>query len=300
MNVRAAILISALLATLFASAVSFAQCPGSPPAGVDCVASGANKDITAFTVCSKITNSHASGKALFVPVNSSGEWSTFRSNLPSGVTSGACGGAPAPSIVQYGVQPTGVANGGGSVNLPGNCTVGNTVLAVAAGRLSTDSGTSVTGLGYSSWTKVNSGSQAANNVEIWVGKCVTAGAGIIMSFSSTNVRTMFSVEVANVGTTVEVASSAGTGGGWAIAVPTFTTTNSTFLFGAGTIDKQATFSTISNGWTTIATADSGSGGTRVTGTIGYKVISTGGSQGTIMTLSGTGSPTSTGIGIGMY
>jgi hypothetical protein len=70
---------------------AFAQCPGSPPSGIECVASGANKSITAFSTCAQVTNSHASGKAIMIPVGSSTEWSTFRSNPPAGVTIGGCG-----------------------------------------------------------------------------------------------------------------------------------------------------------------------------------------------------------------
>lgn len=52
--------------------------------------SGSSADIDEFGVCAKITNNHASGKAIFVPTKTSAEWSTFRSNKPSGVTSNIC------------------------------------------------------------------------------------------------------------------------------------------------------------------------------------------------------------------
>lgn len=80
-------------AVVMVSVAAKAQCPGVQPSGTECVANGANKDITAFSTCAKISNSHASGKALLIPINSSSEWSTFRTKLPSGVTSGACGSA---------------------------------------------------------------------------------------------------------------------------------------------------------------------------------------------------------------
>lgn len=83
---------------VFASSESFAQCPGSPPTGIDCVASGANKDITGSS-CAKITNSHASGKALMVPTGAT-EWAAFLAHLPSGVTSGACSGGATQSWIK--------------------------------------------------------------------------------------------------------------------------------------------------------------------------------------------------------
>jgi hypothetical protein len=81
------------LALLFAAPRIFAQCPGSPPSGMDCVNTGANKDITFFSTCAKVTNGHASGKAIMVPGASSGEWSDFRTKAPSGVTIGSCSAA---------------------------------------------------------------------------------------------------------------------------------------------------------------------------------------------------------------
>jgi|GEM_PF-3992906 len=96
-SVVAGAFLIALLFLAFAMPISsYAQCPGSLPTGLDCVASGSNKDITAFSTCANITNNHASAKALMVPINSSTEWSTFRTHLPAGVTSGACGGSLTP------------------------------------------------------------------------------------------------------------------------------------------------------------------------------------------------------------
>ena len=52
---------------------------------------GANQDITEWSVCKNVANSHASGKAIFVPTNTSTEWSTFYTNAPPGVTIANCG-----------------------------------------------------------------------------------------------------------------------------------------------------------------------------------------------------------------
>jgi hypothetical protein len=67
-----------------------AQCPGSPPSGLECVANGSAKEITAFTECRSITNNHASGRAMMIPVKSSPEWSSFYSHPPAGVTVSSC------------------------------------------------------------------------------------------------------------------------------------------------------------------------------------------------------------------
>ena len=62
------------------------SCPGSLPSGIDCVAHGTLKTVTAFTITKSITNNHASGKALMIPIGTSTQWSQFYSNPPSGVT----------------------------------------------------------------------------------------------------------------------------------------------------------------------------------------------------------------------
>lgn len=67
-----------------------ASCPVTPPSGIDCVESLATKDVTAFSVCKRITNSHASLKPLMVPVKTNSEWSGFYTNASGGITIGAC------------------------------------------------------------------------------------------------------------------------------------------------------------------------------------------------------------------
>ncbi len=54
------------------------------------VNNGSNQDIDEWGTCKNVANSHASGDALFVPTNTSTEWSTFRSNPPAGVTISDC------------------------------------------------------------------------------------------------------------------------------------------------------------------------------------------------------------------
>jgi hypothetical protein len=46
-------------------------------------------DITEHTVCSRITN--ATGKNLFVPTKTAGEWAAFRSTASAGITNSSCG-----------------------------------------------------------------------------------------------------------------------------------------------------------------------------------------------------------------
>jgi len=61
------------------------------------VNNGATVTIDEHGVCKIVTNNHASGLALFVPTNTASEWTTFRSNPPTGVTIGndTCCGTPA-------------------------------------------------------------------------------------------------------------------------------------------------------------------------------------------------------------
>lgn len=54
------------------------------------VPSGATMDICEYSVCKKVINNNSKTLSLFVPTNSSTEWSTFYGNLPSGVTTAAC------------------------------------------------------------------------------------------------------------------------------------------------------------------------------------------------------------------
>jgi len=52
---------------------------------------GANSNITAFTTCKKVTNNSATGLSVYVPTQSSAEWSSFYTNPPAGVAAGTCG-----------------------------------------------------------------------------------------------------------------------------------------------------------------------------------------------------------------
>lgn len=56
------------------------------------ITNGTNQDIDEHGTCKNVGNYHATGNALFVPTNTSTEWSTFVANPPSGVTVMDCGG----------------------------------------------------------------------------------------------------------------------------------------------------------------------------------------------------------------
>lgn len=81
----------AVLTVIFLASFARAQCPGSQPAGTECVAASASKDITAHSVCKTVTNNHASGKAIMIPISTPTQWNAFYSRLPAGVAAADCG-----------------------------------------------------------------------------------------------------------------------------------------------------------------------------------------------------------------
>lgn len=82
-------------------------CPGSLPAGIACIAAGSSTDITAFSICEKVINSHTSGKAIMAATNTLAEWNGFRASLPSnGVSLGTCGSAFTPVTQLYSTPGT--------------------------------------------------------------------------------------------------------------------------------------------------------------------------------------------------
>ncbi len=58
-----------------------------------------NQSITAFSTCKKVTNGSATGLSVYVPTQSSAEWTSFYGNPPSGVTIASCGPATTQVIV---------------------------------------------------------------------------------------------------------------------------------------------------------------------------------------------------------
>jgi len=72
--------------------------------------SGQNATISAHAVTKKVTNNHASGLGIYIPLNSATEWATYVSNAPAGVTVedvASCGGV---SVGGYCWYYPGVAN----------------------------------------------------------------------------------------------------------------------------------------------------------------------------------------------
>ena len=61
---------------------------------------GANQNITEWSTCKNVANNSPTGKALFVPTNTSTEWSQFYTHAPAGVTIAAC--APPCGGTSYG------------------------------------------------------------------------------------------------------------------------------------------------------------------------------------------------------
>lgn len=54
------------------------------------VAYGSNQNITAFSICKKVTNSSPTGLSVYVPNTTAAEWSSFYGSPPSGVSAGQC------------------------------------------------------------------------------------------------------------------------------------------------------------------------------------------------------------------
>lgn len=54
------------------------------------VIAGETRQITEYATCRTVANNHASGLAIFIPTNSSGEWTSFAGSPPSGVSIGLC------------------------------------------------------------------------------------------------------------------------------------------------------------------------------------------------------------------
>lgn len=59
---------------------------------------GANSNITAHSTCKKVTNNSGTGLSVYVPTQTSGEWSSFYMNPPAGVTARNCGPAATTTV----------------------------------------------------------------------------------------------------------------------------------------------------------------------------------------------------------
>lgn len=215
----------------------------------------------------------------------------------SGGASGGGGGGGGPSITF--VQQKTVANSGTStaVTFDAAPTVGNTVVLLIGGRLSSEVLSGVTGCG-ATFSRMAAGAQSFSNVEIWAGVCTTTASTITASSASTNVRVAVAMEFTNLTAVKDVEATDATAGGWTATMNGVTTvTADTLVIAAGVVDKQATVGTAANnGFTQTAIIDGGSGGSRVSISGAYKIVSATGNYTTTWTFAGTGSPVSTVVG----
>lgn len=117
---------------------------------------GSNQDITEWSTCRNVANNSPTGKAIFVPTNTSTEWSAFYTNGAPGVTIANCGCAVTAGSQTYSTAGTytftipchntltvtlwGAGAGGGGMNASGSAQTAST-----AGTLSTWDGGNASG-----------------------------------------------------------------------------------------------------------------------------------------------------------
>jgi hypothetical protein len=184
-----------LLPILFSPSFARAQACGSLSAGQDCVAASATKSITAFSTCAKITNNHASGKAILIPIKTSPEWSAFRSHPPAGVSVGTCTpltiDASATRITPNYVS-NGVAMTSASFTPPNNSLIVVCVGTDSGANATNDATLTVSDSGLHTWTKVqerdpNSGATDGDgsHSSLWYAK-ITTGSSMTISMTPTS------------------------------------------------------------------------------------------------------------------
>lgn len=144
-----------LLFVLAIGEAALAQTCPSPATGIVCVPynNATPQTVDYFSTCKAVTNLHASGKTIMIPVKTSAEWASFYNSPPAGVTAGSCSGFGAFDMVD-----SGCSHSWGS-----SCTAGSgTTLSVSGGPrnmyISCDAGF---GCEYQknalAWTAVGSG-----------------------------------------------------------------------------------------------------------------------------------------------
>lgn len=99
---------------------------------------GATVLINEFGLCKNVQNNDSSGLSLFVPTNSSEEWSGtygFAIKTPAGVTLSACVAPNAPTIDDFSTYKSGTTyyKASTSVTIGGTCSSGNTVTIYGTG-----------------------------------------------------------------------------------------------------------------------------------------------------------------------
>lgn len=284
------------------SVVAHAQCPGSPPAGIQCVGAGSNSDITAFTVCANVANAHASGKALMVPVATSTEWSAFRGATVPGVTIGSCGGGPPlPALVQTAGPLYAAAGTLHTVTLSSAPTIGNTLVMSTAGRASTHVVNYVTGCG-ATWAKIVSNNCTNSAAEVWAGKCTTTGTSISIASSPSLARVNMVQEFTNLTPLADGAiSTTYSSGSWTAPVYLVTSHAPAVLFVANGLDKVATDDTATNTFIGSGFSGGGSNPTFTGGSFGYYIAAGSGTFSATWTSgSGGGAPNNCIVGGAIY
>ena len=141
------------------------------------VNSGTSQVIDEHGVCRQVTNNHASGRPIFVPTNTSTEWTAFRDNVPAGVTAAACnipcnlpwGGTLADGGSATAYATTSGCGTGGCASQTRICTAG-----VLSGSYTIQScGTALCSQTFTAsgtWTRPDSGATV-------VARCVGGGGG---------------------------------------------------------------------------------------------------------------------------
>jgi len=238
-----------------------------------------------------------------VPIGSSTDWSTFRTNLAPGVTSGACGGGSVPTLIQTAAPAWDAANTTHSVTLPSAPTIGNVVIFMTIGRASSENVQTITGCGA---TWVNIAAYAGTNArpEIWAGVCTTTGATITVTESLSMMRTSMAMEWSNLTGALDAAGAGSHATTFTNTTSNVTTTRATtVIFVADGLDKVATGpSSPTNSFVDAGTDGNGPGGATgyQSGSFAYRIMATTITVGTTLTLSGTGSPNHNSIIASVY
>ncbi len=111
------------------------------------VNNGANQDIAEWSYCRNIAN--ATGRDIFIPTNTSAEWSGFFNNSPGGITVSNCG--PCPAIEHIGSAAANGNTNALTISFPGGTAVDDVLIAKITTRATGTTNTLPTPTG---WTKL--------------------------------------------------------------------------------------------------------------------------------------------------
>jgi hypothetical protein len=166
---------------------------------------GANSNITAHSTCKKVTNNSGTGLSVYVPTQTSAEWTSFYSNLPAGITAASCG--PLTTQVIF-------LTSGSSWTVPADWnSANNTIEVIGGGGNGGGGGIRNGGGGGGAYSKIT-------NLNLASGALITyavGGAGVTTYFNGTSCGTS---SVCAVGGTSGSGGGAGGGGSAASGVGT--------------------------------------------------------------------------------